>query len=220
MKTKRFPVLLLCAALLLPSIPAKAAWDYNEEEQVLRYKTEDGTYLTSTFYEIKGYTYYFDSDGTVHTGWLDINGKSYFFAESGAMLCNQWIGDKYLLKNGEMAKNRWVANHTAYVDKNGSRVTTTKKCRAKFIKTKKGTKYRNTDGTFSAKTWQRIKGYWYYFYSDGYMAKNRQLGDFYVNKKGRMLTNGSVKIGKYRYYYGADGKLVKKVKVKKNKSSK
>lgn len=206
---------ILCAALLFPSVSVHAHWEHDEKANTLRYKTEDGTYLTSTFKKIQGYTYYFDSDGTVHTGWLTLNGKRYFFNESGAMLCNQWIGDKYLLKNGEMARNRWVANHTAYVGKNGSRIATIKKYKAKFIKTKKGIKYRNADGTFSAKTWQCIKGHWYYFYSTGYMAKSKQLGDYYVDKNGRMVTNKTVRIGKYRYSYGPDGKLIKRTKVKK-----
>lgn len=217
LKTIKYKLLapILCAAMLLPAFPVRADWDYNEKEDTLRYKLEDGTYLTSAFQKIKGYTYYFNPDGTVHTGWLTLNGKRYFFNTSGAMLCNQWVGDKYLLENGEMARSRWVANHSAYVNKNGSRIATAKKYKAKFIKTKKGTKYRNADGTFSAKTWQRIKGRWYYFYSTGYMAKNRQLGDYYVNKKGWMVTNKWVKIKKHRYFYGADGRLVKRVKIKK-----
>lgn len=217
MKAKRFLASVLCAALLLPSVSVKADWDYNAADHTLRYKTDNGTYLTSTFYKIKGYTYYFNSDGTVHTGWLELNGDCYFFASSGAMLCKQWVGNKYLLKNGKMARNRWVANRSAYVDKNGNCVTSGKKYRAIFVKKKKGTKYRNSDGTYSSKTWQCIKGYWYYFYSNGYMATSTQLGDFYVNKKGRMVTNKSIKIGKYRYYYGTDGRLRKKVKIKKSK---
>lgn len=134
------------------------------------------------------------------------------------MLRNQWIGNKYLLKNGEMARNRWVDNHSAYVNKKGVHIASSKKYKAKFVKTDRGTKYRNADGTYSAKTWQRIKGHWYYFYSTGYMAKDRQLGSFYVNKKGQMLVNGSVKINKYRYYYGKDGKLIRRVKITKKKS--
>ena len=89
---------VLCAALLIPSYTVHADWEYNAEENTLRYKTKDGTYLTSVFRKIKGYTYYFNADGTVHTGWLDLKGDRYFFSESGAMLTSQWIGDKYLMK--------------------------------------------------------------------------------------------------------------------------
>ena len=95
---------VLCAALLIPSYTVHADWEYNAEENTLRYKTKDGTYLTSVFRKIKGYTYYFNADGTVHTGWLDLKGDRYFFSESGAMLTSQWIGNKYLMKNGKMAE--------------------------------------------------------------------------------------------------------------------
>ena len=124
---------VLCAALLIPSYTVHADWEYNAEENTLRYKTKDGTYLTSVFRKIKGYTYYFNADGTVHTGWLDLKGDRYFFSESGAMLTSQWIGDKYLMKNGKMARSRWVDNHNVYVNKNGSRVAVGKKYKAKFI---------------------------------------------------------------------------------------
>ena len=183
---------VLCAALLIPSYTVHADWEYNAEENTLRYKTNDGTYLTSVFRKIKGYTYYFDADG---------KGDRYFFSESGAMLTSQWIGNKYLMKNGKMARSRWVDNHNVYVNKNGSRVAVGKKYKAKFIKTAQGTKYRNVDGTYSAKTWQSIKGYWYYFYSTGYMATNAQLGEYYVDKSGHMVKNKIVKIGKYYYRY-------------------
>ena len=143
---------VLCAALLIPSYTVHADWEYNAEENTLRYKTKDGTYLTSVFRKIKGYTYYFNADGTVHTGWLDLKGDRYFFSESGAMLTSQWIGDKYLMKNGKMARSRWVDNHNVYVNKNGSRVAVGKKYKAKFIKTAQGTKYR----MWMAPTLQRL----------------------------------------------------------------
>ena len=75
-------------------------------------------------------------------------------------------------------------------------------------------KQRNVDGTYSAKTWQSIKGYWYYFYSTGYMATNAQLGEYYVDKSGHMVKNKIVKIGKYYYRYGADGRFVKRSKTR------
>jgi hypothetical protein len=89
----------------------------------------------------------------------------------------------------------------------------TVKVKAKFIRTGSGVKYRNSDGTYVTKTWQCIKGHWYYFYSTGYMATSRQIGKFYVNKQGQMVTSKWVWIGKKKYYYGADGRLKKKVRI-------
>ena len=66
----------LCAALLIPSYTVHADWEYNAEENTLRYKTKDGTYLTSVFRKIKGYTYYFNADGTVHTAMAGFKRRS------------------------------------------------------------------------------------------------------------------------------------------------
>ena len=46
------------------------------------------------------------------------------------------------------------------------------------------------------------------------MATSTQLGSYYVDKKGRMVKNKIVKIGKYYYRYGADGRLVKRAKTR------
>lgn len=143
---------VLCAALLIPSYTVHADWEYNAEENTLRYKTKDGTYLTSVFRKIKGYTYYFNADGTVHTGWLDLKGDRYFFSESGAMLTSQWIGDKYLMKNGKMARSRWVDNHNVYVNKNGSRVASAKNTKRNLSRPPRA---QNT-GMWMAPTLQRL----------------------------------------------------------------
>ena len=134
-----------------------------------------------------------------------------------------WINNRYLTKNGQMAVNQYVGTgrNRRYVDKNGVYVPNYKKSRkAKFIRTKKGTRYRNLDGTYSRQTWQCINGHWYYFYSSGYMAKNRRLGYFYVDKRGRMVTNKWVKIGNYRYHYDRTGRQDKRVRTRKTSSKK
>ena len=129
------------------------------------------------------------------------------------MLTSQWIGDKYLMK---MARWPEAAGWTTTMSMSTKRFPrgSRQKYKAKFIKTAQGTKYRNVDGTYSAKTWQSIKGYWYYFYSTGYMATNAQLGEYYVDKSGHMVKNKIVKIGKYYYRYGADGRFVKRSKTR------
>lgn len=173
------------------------------------------TAVTSRFLTYKGHRYYFGADGYAHTGWLKYGKDYYFFNANGYMLKKQWVGSYYLRQNGKMAINRWITP-TQYVGSNGKLIPGyTKKAKAKFVKDSKGTKYLNYSGTYSKKTWQSIKGKWYYFYSTGYMAKSRQIGNYYVNKKGQMVTNKKVRIGKYYYHYGADGCFTKKTKIKK-----
>ena len=160
------------------------------------------------FVRSKAILYYFNADGTVHTGWLDLKGDRYFFSESGAMLTSQWIGDKYLMKNGKMARSRWVDNHNVYVNKTvprGSR----QKYKAKFIKTAQGTKIPECGWHLPAKTCKASKDTGTTFYSTGYMATNAQLGEYYVDKSSHMVKNKIVKIGKYYYPLWCGRKICK-----------
>jgi len=198
--------------LLVPSNVKAANWQWSEVDDKLQYIDQDtGNYISNTFKTIKGYTYFFDKNGYVHTGWLKYGKNYYFFNASGAMVKSKWIGKYYFQKNGTMAVNKWV--NGKYVGKNGAWIPQyIKKKTAKFIRTAKGTKYRNYNGSYSKKTWQCIKGKWYYFYSTGYMAVKTRLGKYYVGNNGQMYVNKSVRIGNYRYYYGRDGKQYKRVK--------
>lgn len=175
--------------------------------------------LKSQFKKIKGYTYYFDKKGYAATGFTRIDGFYYYFQSNGAMIRGDWRADRYFLKNGRMAVSQFVKDASGaltYVGKDGRAVANYRKSRpAKFFRSSKGTRYRNLDGTYASHTWQCIKGHWYYFYSNGYMAKRKQLGKFYVDVNGRMVTSKWVAIGKYKYHYGLDGRLDKKVYVKK-----
>ena len=199
-------------------------WVLDEENSRIQYiSKETQEPVRSQFMDITGYTYYFDKNGYAATGFTKIDGFYYFFRSDGSMVKSQWHANRYFTKNGKMAVNQYVKDGSGtkkYVGSDGVWIPNYKKRRkAKFVKTKNGTKYRNSDGTYSTSTWQCINGKWYYFYSTGYMAKSTKLGKFYVNKKGQMVTRQWVKIGSYKYYYGADGRLVKKVRWKKKASS-
>ena len=157
-------------------------WLLDKEHARIQYiNTETGEPVRSTFMDITGYTYYFDDNGYAATGFTTIDGFYYFFRSDGSMIRKEWCADRYFLQNGRMAVNRFINDGTGrkYVGNDGRWIPGFKKTRkAKFIKTKQGTKYRNLDGTYSSATWQCIKGKWYYFYSSGYMAKNTKLGKF------------------------------------------
>ena len=46
-----------------------------------------------------------------------------------------------------------------------------------------------TEGSSYATGWRLIDGNWYYFYSDGYMAKNTTIDDYYLNSDGAWTTS-------------------------------
>lgn len=214
------PILACSMCLLLPLETQAANWQWIQNGAKLQYMDLDNTaqdhgMLRSTFRTIEGHTYYFDADGSVHTGWLYLKKGTYFFRSNGAMVKNEWVGNYYFTKSGKMARNRWIGGkkNGRYVGGNGRWIPNyNSKKRARFVTNKKGTRYRKADGTFAKKEWLCIRGKWYYFYSNGYMAKNRRIGKYYVNKKGQMVLNRWVRIGNFRMHYGPDGKVNRKIR--------
>ena len=102
------------------------------------------------------YWYYADSSGVLQSGWKWINGAWYYFSTSGVPFMytgSCWIdGSYYVLQNsGALATGGWVK----YVSWDGS---------VQWF-------YTNADGTPTI-GWKKIGGVWYYFYTNGVMARN------------------------------------------------
>lgn len=219
------PILACSLCFFLPLKSKAANWQWVQNGTKLQYLDLDSTasdqgMLRSTFHTINGHTYYFDADGSVHTGWLYLKKDAYFFLANGAMVKNDWVGNYYFTKSGKMAKNRWIGGkkNGRYVGRDGRWIPNyNKKKNARFVTNKKGTRYRMSDGAFAKKQWLCIRGHWYYFYSNGYLAKDRKIGKYYVNKKGQMVINRWVRTEKYRIHYGTDGKMDKKIPIKNKK---
>lgn len=217
------PVLALSLLLLLPLRAHAANWQWVRADTKLQYMDLDSTakdkdMLRSTFKKIRGFTYYFDSDGYVHTGWLYLGKDTYFFRANGSMVQKAWIGDYYFQKDGKMAVNQWIGGKKTgkYVGSTGRWIQGyNPKIKPRFIKNAKGIRYRSSNGSYLKKTWECIKGRWYYFYSNGYLAADRAIGKYYVNKRGQMVVNRWVKTKKYRIHYGIDGRMDRKIRIKK-----
>lgn len=52
--------------------------------------------------------YYYDEDGRLAVGWMDIDGERYYFHENGAMAYDAWIEDYYLGSDGAMLRDTWT----------------------------------------------------------------------------------------------------------------
>ncbi|CFX14665.1 Cadherin [Syntrophomonas zehnderi OL-4] len=122
--------------------PATAqGWALNDDGQYMYYK--DGKALTGT-QTIDGMKYFFNTDGTLKTGWmkdgdnwryyignkaavgwLDISDKRYYFTKDGIMVSGKWlqIDGKwyYFYTDGALARNTKVDGYE--VDENGVRKT-------------------------------------------------------------------------------------------------
>ena len=164
------------------------------------YRHQDGSYTKNDFEDINGQTYYFDRDGYMVTGWIQIKSDWYLFNNSGAMVKDQWSGNYYLEKDGKMAKSKWVG--TTYFDGNGIvqpncwiyngrwwyRYGDGSYPRNKFDVINNNVYYFDNGG-YMLTGWQVINGNWYYFDGSGIMAKSRWIGNYYVGNDGIMAKN-------------------------------
>ena len=155
----------------------------------------------------KAYTYCFDENGYMLTGWqfLYVKDKTgtmrlgcYYFNKNGQMYKNCSTGGRFLNGSGRLLNNHAAAyspysgrQEKLYFGMDGYE-TAAPAGKAGFVTDKKGTKYRKEDGTFAGKGWLCIREnaespyYWYYFYSSGDMAKSKQIGSRYVGADGRL----------------------------------
>ncbi|MDO5708732.1 MAG: GH25 family lysozyme [Coriobacteriales bacterium] len=186
------------------------------------YSNGDGTYLKNTFKTFGKTKYYFDGSGWMATGWKKINGKWYWFSDSGAMATNRWIsGTYYVGSDGAMltstttpdgykvgADGAWLGNEGwrksgdrwwySYGD--GTWVAN------QFKKIGKATYWFDKSG-WMATGWKKINGKWYWFSDSGAMATNRWIsGTYYVGSDGAMLTSTTTPDG---YKVGADGAWIR-----------
>ena len=164
------------------------------------YSWSDGSYSKSTFENIGGKTYYFDSDGYMVTGWQKIGGAWYYFSAGGAMTTGwQKINEKwYYMNESGVMQTAWqkIGGTWYYFEGSGAMVTGWQKIGSVW--------YYFSAGGAMVTGWQKIGGTWYYFEGSGAMAANKWVGNYYLTGSGAMATN--TWIG--QYYVGSDGKWI------------
>lgn len=164
------------------------------EDEVYLFDDDGKLQTQGGFVKYDNLTYYVNSDGTIHKGWLELDGKKYYFYEdyyyfmargidtAGDKLCqfdDDGVFQKYL--------TGWVQDESLYFN---------------IIY------YADSDSVFYT-GWHEIDGKTYYFDSNGWMAINgtKQIGsDCYIfDSEGQYLT-GWYKSYTRTYYLGTDGK--------------
>lgn len=169
-------------------------WVYNGQWW---YRYGDGSYPVAKFETINGKKYYFDNSGYMVTGWKLIDKDWYYFNGSGCMIKDQWMGNYYIGKDGKMLKNQWVGKY--YVDASGQwqpdqwvyngkwwyRYGDGSYPKEKFDVIGDNVYYFDKNG-YMVTGWNYIDKKWYYFNDSGVMAKDKWIGDYYVDKYGVM----------------------------------
>ena len=197
-----------------------------------KYQNYDGSYVKNCWKLIKNLWYHFDANGIMQTGFLTLNGKTYYlqssgamktgwqkisntwyyFDGSGAMVSNgwKWINSKcyYFDKNGKMAANTWIDG--SYVDASGAWVKDKKQEPDKWIRSSGRWWYRHGDGTYTRSDWEYIGNKWYYFDQNGWMITGWQKVKgswYYMESNGARVADGWKWINNKCYYFDKNGKM-------------
>ncbi|MDD2957936.1 MAG: cell wall hydrolase [Lachnospiraceae bacterium] len=147
------------------------------------------------------YTYCYNSDGSIHTGWYKSGSSLYYMDKNGRMLTSKWIsyqGNRYYArKNGKLYRNCRVKIGSYYYgfDKNGVML------RGKTTLGGKTYYFYKKNGRMLRKVFVKINDKKYYFGSDGVMGRKVWVKNYYVNASGYVATNTWVG----SRYVGADG---------------
>ena len=197
-----------------------------------KYQNYDGSYVKNCWKLIKNLWYHFDANGIMQTGFLTLNGKTYYlqssgamktgwqkigntwyyFDSSGAMVSNgwRWINSKcyYFDKNGKMAADTWIGEY--YVDASGAWVKDKQKETDKWIQSSGRWWYRHADGSYTRSGWEYIGGKWYYFDQNGWMVTGWQKVKgswYYMESNGARVADGWKWINNKCYYFDKNGKM-------------
>ena len=134
------------------------------------YLKDNGAMVTG-WQKVGGYWYYLNpsrGNGTKYggkmTGWQKVDGDWYYMYSDGKMARNEWVGNCYVKDNGAMVTG-WqiVGGNWYYLNPDHGN----------------GTEY---GGKMTG--WQKINGKDYYFYSDGKMAADTWIDNYYVDSSG------------------------------------
>jgi glucan-binding YG repeat protein len=172
---------------------------------------------TAGFKTVNGKTYYYNSNGKKHTGWLTLNGKKYYFYKDTGVMATGWVKNsagkmRYFYKGSGIMATGWVTNGSKklYFYKNTGYMATG------WVANSNGKKryFNPTTGVMQTGWMTDSDGVKRYFYSNtGYMAtgwvKNSSGKRYFYNGTGAMAT-GWVKTstGQYRYFASGSGYMV------------
>ena len=128
-----------------------------------------------------------NNDAFAAQGWVKNGNTWYYYNKNGSPEKNKWIDGLYWLNSdGKMATNSWVDNGRYYVGDNGA-----------WVK----------DAKHSKQGWVKQANSWYYYESNGTLARNKWIDSLYwLNSDGKMATNSWVDNG--YYYVDANGKWI------------
>ena len=179
-------------------------WKQVGDKWRLYYGTGENDFYKGGMVEYGGYTYSFDADGNMQTGWIS-DGTNDFYADENGRLVTGWMtqngvsfhfgnpnGNQNGVRRYMMNKNRIYEfeDGAYYFAPNGV-------MRVGWISDSDGDYYAGKDGILK-QGWAKIDNNWYFF---GFLFGPDEMYEYDMNKDRIM------EIGGFSYYFDKDGKL-------------
>ena len=183
-------------------------------------KAEEGTWQGKTYLKADGkpvtnqwifdQTYqnwfYLKADGQrAENGWLTVDGKDYYFNETGKLATKAWINQYYVAESGARVKNQWVFDQEKqswyYLKSDGQ------KAQNEWIQQGQEKYYLKEDGKMAKDEWITQGENQYYINSQGKMLKSTWLGKNYLSENGNKVKQGWIYDDNYSswFYIQQDG---------------
>ena len=183
-------------------------------------KAEEGTWQGKTYLKADGkpvtnqwifdQTYqnwfYLKADGQrAENGWLTVDGKDYYFNETGKLATKAWINQYYVAESGARVKNQWVFDQEKqswyYLKSDGQ------KAQNEWIQQGQEKYYLKADGKMAKDEWITQGENQYYINSQGKMLKNAWLGKSYISENGNKVKQAWIYDDNYSswFYLQQDG---------------
>ena len=183
-------------------------------------KAEEGTWQGKTYLKADGkpvtnqwifdQTYqnwfYLKADGQrAENGWLTVDGKDYYFNETGKLATKAWINQYYVAESGAKAKDQWLFDQEGqswlYLKADGQRA------KNEWITQGQEKYYLKEDGKMAKDEWITQGENQYYVNSQGKMLKSTWLGKNYLSENGNKVKQGWIYDDNYSswFYIQQDG---------------
>ncbi len=174
------------------------------------YLDESGRMLQNQWKQLDGEWYYFADDGGAATGWFRDKSSTWYFADSyGRLVSNRWLlgggGWYYVGASGAMIENAWafLKGSWYYFDSHGIMAT------GWFMAPDGKWYFAQSSGAVIHDQWLAWDGVWYYFLGSGMMATDEWVGDYYLDRDGKMLANRTAHVKYGQYTFDNSGRWVR-----------
>ena len=147
------------------------------------------------------------NDAQAAQGWVKNGNVWYFYNQNGTLVRNAWAGNYWLGADGKMVTNAWVDNGRYYVGANGAWVKGAQNQTTRAQSQATSTQGQATVTNVMKQGWVKESNVWFYYNTDGTLARNKWAGNYWLGADGKMVTNSWV--DNNRYYVGANGAWVK-----------